>query len=430
MMDIEPRITARMNRARLAVEGRRALRPLAVTALGITLALAGCMFLVSHISKSVYTSHHEVRFMVDDATGIVPGRAEVRVKGIPAGTVTKSEYVGGQAVLTAQIYDKFGDVYRDARAVIRPNTPLQDMFLNVTDRGTRTAGIADATHPLSPGQTDSSVNVADVLQAFSPGTRGNMRRLLTNLGGGLDGRGRRLQQLFVEVAPFVQAATKVTSQLEVRTARTKRFVTNFEALTGELARRDTALRSLTRNGGQTLAELEHDSPDLDATLQELPPTLRAIDSSFTAVREVLPQVDGAVRSLRPVAGELPAGLTALRSLSDAARPAFASLQTPVRRLVPLATSLRPAAASLDTALIALRPQLGAIDHVVKSVSGCTLAGYLFFQNTASVVKMGDTRGAYPRGDAILSLGSLPNGKDANQHPVGGCAPGSPKTNQP
>jgi hypothetical protein len=133
--------------------------------------------------------------------------------------------------------------------------------------------------------------------------------------------------------------------------------------------------------------------------------LTAINSSFAAVRSVLPDVNTAVQRLEPVATALPGALGGLRRLSAAANPAVAALQTPVQRLVPLAESLVPLSANLSTAVGALTPQVGTIDHTTADLVSCKKGVQGFFQWDASMSKFGDVRGPVPRGNVVFGGGS-------------------------
>lgn len=433
MSDIRERLTDRMNRARLEAELRRALRPLVVCGVGALVGLGCWYFIASQVGTyggGESGGVRELRFAVDDATGVVAGRHEVRFKGIPAGTIMGVDLNGGKPILKIELYKKYGQIYRNARATLRPNTALQDIYLDIVDRGTPQAGVARGDEPLAPSHTHTTVNIAEALQTFEPRTRDSLRALLTNLGAGLHDRGGKLRASFVKLVPFVRAAGRISAQLASHGRNTRRLVRNVGTLTAELARRDAQLRKLATAGGATLRSLGDSSPDIERLLAELPPTLSGVDTSFDAVRDVLPPVNRAVVGLRPAAARLPGALTDLRRLSTTARPAVASLRTPVRRLLPLARALRPSALALSRLVKALLPQLGAIDHVTKSIAGCSDALYGFFQWTASVLKLHDARGVTVRGDFAFGVDSSHAAPDPNVFPVTGCAPGIAKRGEP
>lgn len=424
VVDVRDQLSEGLGRERLALELRRSVAPALVTLLGGLLGLAAFGFIVLKTSASSFHAQTELRFAVADATAVVPAsRDEVRFRGIPAGSITKVDTVDHQPVLTIRLRASMGTIYRNARAQLRPNTALQDMYLDIVDRGTPDAGKATAADPLPASRTDSSVNVADVLQTFDPEARTHLATVLRDLGGGVDGRGDELRQAFVEVTPFLRVAGDLSRQLAVRARNTRSLVSDTATLTNALGDRDAQLRRVVEAGGATLNTLAAGSKDLNATLLALPPTLRRLDASFAAVRGVLGDVDGAVRAVQPVADELPTSLPAVRRLADHADPAVRALERPVEALKPLVRDLRPLASDLSVSLAALRPQIADIDHVTKSAAGCTYPLQRFFQWTPSVFKMGDAKGVGPRADVTLAVESSGVARDARLFAGKSCAPG-------
>lgn len=431
MIDVRDHISHRINRARLQLEVKRAIPPLIVILIGGAIGLLAWGYQVNEIGEYVLKDSREVRFELRDATAIVAGGDEVRFKGIPAGRITKLETDSGRPVITASVYREYGPIYRNARATVRPNTALEDMYIDILDRGTKSAGEATKSAPVPASRTDTSEQVEAVLQTFNPPTRARLAALLRDFGGGLRDRGASLRETFVEVVPFLSVATRLTDQLASRSTETKRLVHNFHALTEELGRRDRQLRTLTRAGGATLRPVANVAPALDQTLRELPPTLAGIESSFNTVHGVLPELDRALGDLREVAQRLPEGLRGIRRLSTTARPAVAALQKPVDRLVPLIRQLVPFSDRLSQTLSTLRPQMPAIEHVIDASAHCAYpAAYGFFHHTASLTKFEDARGVFPRGDAVVSIASSNAVADPIQRPLRGCAGGLPKQGAP
>ena len=425
MIEVRERLSERFDRARLALELRRSVRPAAAIAAGGAVALACIGFIISNVARDIYTPTQTVRFEVDTARAVRGGVQDVTFKGIRAGSIANVELAGGHAFVTAKVERKFGPIYRDARATLRPRTVLQDMSLDILSAGTPAAGKAGEDRPVPGSQMQTAVNVADVLQTFSPATRDRLTRLLDELGSGLQDRGDDLRAAFVQVVPFLRATGVLTGELAQRARLTRRLVHASTLLTAELARRESDLRTLVRAGATTLGATAAGSRDLEATLTELPPTLSELDGSFAAVRGVLGDVDRAVADLGPAADRLPPALSSLRSLSTAAAPAVQRLRDPVHRLRPLSDTLVPISRRLGETASALRPQVGDLDHVTRTTTGCLYALERFFQWTPSVFKMGDARGPSPRAYVTTGLGASSLTKDPNVFAGDSCAPGGP-----
>lgn len=423
VLDPRRRSSSGLNRARVRLELRRSAGPAVVVTFFVALGVVLAGYTLSKVNPNALSGTETVRFAVSDVTGVQAGINEVRFKGVPVGTIKAVEVRDGRPVLRAEIRRKYGRIYRDAHAELRPNTALQDMYLDIVDRGHAAAGVADPGRPLAPSQTSAPVNVAEVLDMFGPSQRVRLRTLLDQLGNGMADRGRSLRQIFVTTAPFVDAAGRLARQLAARRPQVRRLVHNTTLLTTELGRREQELRTLMDAGATTLSAVQEGAPDLDATLAELPRVLAAVDSSFAATRAVLPDVDGALRALDPVADELGPSLTALRALGAELRPALRELRLPVTRLTPLAQALRPLSADADRAVRALGPQADTVDKVSRDLAACKKGVQGFFQWNASISKFGDSRGPIPRGNVVIGAQSSSLFNDPNEYAPQACTPG-------
>lgn len=423
MIEIDDHITERVNRARIRLELSRAIRPALVIALCVGIAAALTLYTISQVSPNVLADTYEAKFELADASGVAPGIHEVRFKGIPVGEITDLEIEGDRPVATVEIREEYGAIYRDARAQLRPTTALQDMFLDIVDRGTKAAGRADAGHPIPASRTTTPVKISEVLNVFEPTERRRLRTILDDLGRGMDDGGASLRAIFVEAVPFIDMAGDIARQLAERRPKVARLVRNTALLTGELGGREAELRRLVREGAGALGTLQAGAGDLDATLRQIPPTFTRLDSSLGAVRGVLDEVDTAVGALGPVAEALPTSLTSLREVGGQATPAVRALQPPVRRLVPLARSLVPLSDRLDVALTTLLPQVDTVDKVTRGVAGCKQGIQGFFQWNSSMSKFGDARGPIPRGNVVVGAQSSSVLNDPNEYAPQACTPG-------
>jgi len=420
--DTRDRIHEGFNRARLQIETRRALPSLPPIILGLVVTIVGAALILSQLNPTLFKSTREVKVAIDDAFGILEGVDEVRYRGVPAGTITKIEREDTQLVLRLKLRDDF-PVYKDARAELRPETPLNDMYIDFVDPGTAAAGeLGDATLPES--RVDTSVKINDVLNTLQSNERTRLSQLLDNLGNGLQDQGAGLRAAVEEFTPFIARAGDIADALAARESMTKRLVHNASVLTTDLGTRERELRTLVREGSATLGTLQDSSRDLDQTLAELPATAREIVSSLRAVRGVVDDVDTAVNDLGPVADALPPALRTARRLNSELAPAVRRLQRPVRRLVPLVSALRPVSGDLSRVFAALAPRLPSIDKITKSVTACEDAIIHFFQWNASLSKFGDARAPIPRGN--LAVGVPDSGAPGlkKRDPAENCAGGA------
>ena len=388
-----------INADRFKLEVRRSLRPFLLYVLLAFSGLVAFLVIAHNLTfQRPWTPYRTLRADFSDVKGIVPGKHQVRISGVEAGVVSKSEIVGGHPVLTLKVKKKFGPIYRNARLQIRPVTPLDDLYVNVTDRGTPSAGEATVDHPIAVDRTITPVDISRVLDTFDGDTRKRLTILLAELGRGLKDGGAQLQASFAQLGPFLDVAQRATSELALRRANVRRLVHNFGGLSAALARRDAQLTTLVRQGDAALGELARNDQPLGGTLTGLPPAMAAMRSSFASVRALAGDLDPALQSLRPVAARLPAGLDGLGRFGRDATPALAALRPAVRNLRPLARVLVPTSRALDEAFGSLRPQAPQFDELTKELATCRASAQTFFNNTLQVFKFADANGSFPRAE--------------------------------
>jgi ABC-type transporter Mla subunit MlaD len=406
----------RMSRGNLRLRTRRqlgrSLRSLGILLVTLGVGAACAAYLLGQIDRTVLVGSRTYAFAVGDATAVDPGVDELRFKGIPAGKISGVALRGTEPVITVQLESGFGRIYRNATAELRPNTPLQDMYLDITSPGTPDAGAAGVSDPLPAAQTSTSVNISDVLDVFAAPERTRLSELLAALGNGLSDRGQALREAFVQAVPFIVQAGRFSAQLEHRSRLTEQLVHNLGVLTSTLGQRATGLRTLVADGSRVMATVGGRSVSVARALEQLPGTISTADSALAAVGGVLPAVNGAVRSLYPVADVLPAALRSIRGLSRTARPAVSALRRPVAQLVALARALVPVSSALASSVTTLLPQVPTLNRALADVGGCLPSLYGFFAWNASMAKFGDVRGGAPRGNAVIGAQSAGLGNPA------------------
>lgn len=414
---------------RLRLELRRAAVPLTVVVVGLVAALIGAYSIVSRTNIAANDGERQVlRVSVTDAQGVVPGRNEVRWAGVVVGRVSDVELDGRRAVLTLEVdRDRAGGrrVHRDARLALRPQTLLQDMYVDIERSGTPRAGAATGDDVLDAQRTRTPVAMADVLNVFDEPVAERLQTLLAELSVGLDDGGAQLREGFAAFVPLLESQQRLTEIVARRERTVARLIRTSGLLFDELGRREADITSLVEAGADALGATAARAPELRRTLLELPPTLATLRSSMVGLRTASDRLRPAITALRPVTRELPEGLAAVRELAVTATPALRTARTPVRRLRPLAADLAPVARDLEGAFAGLAPQAPRLDRITAALARCERFVPKFFAWTSSVLKWGaeGTPNASARGDAVITP-SVPTGtKDPALEPVIGCADG-------
>ncbi len=423
--DPRKRLTEGLTATRLKMEARRASGPSAFFVAGLAVALLIAAYLFSNISEIFGKDTYKVRFAVAQDYGVFEGFDDVRFRGVPAGTITKVERRGSRLILVATVRKDRGVVYRDARAQIRPITPLNDVYLDIVDPGTPAAGRADPQRPLDESQTETSVTVPDVLNIFDADVRVSTARMLDDLGNGMKDGGVKLRNAFVALGPFLRQASTLTDQVATRERATKRLIHNAAILTTELGRRETELKRLVETGAATAGTLGEERDGLDRTLTELGPTVTELRASLAAVRGVVGDVDTGVRSLYPVADKLDGALGSVRDLNSTLAPAVAGLRRPVRTLVPWVKQLDQVTDRLRPTARALRPQAPTLNRLTQGLVDCEKGIIGFFQWNTSLSKFGDQNAPIPRGNLAFGVPAAGAPGEPLRQPIQACTPGLP-----
>jgi ABC-type transporter Mla subunit MlaD len=379
---------------RTRLEIRRAFVPfLLFVLLVVAGVLTGANTIRNLAGDKPWKSYVKYRVAFENVEGVVPGRHELRIAGVKAGSITDSKLVDGQPVMTVNVEKKYAPLYRDAHVRIRPVTPLEDMYVDIESRGHPRAGeLRSGEHGdiLPVTQTQSMVEIGRVLDVLDEDARARLAALLTQLGKGLKDNGAQLRAAFAEIAPFLTTAERMGRALTERRENLARLVHNFGGITQVLARRDKQLAQFVTSGEGVLSELAQNDRPLSATLSELPPTLASMRSAFARLRATEAELDPALRALRPAAAAMPRGLNALNRFAKDATPSLNALRPAVRSLRPLARTLRPTSRSLAGAFTELQPETPQIDRITKLAVPCLNTTSLFLSRLMSIVKFGDT----------------------------------------
>lgn len=422
-LDPRNRIAEGVTRARLQTEAKRAAKPMTVFIFALVIGVGVAGYLARHISPIFGHQTYEVKFAVNEDFGVFAGFDGVRFRGVPVGTISKVERTDGHLILVAKIRKGKGVVYRNAKAQIRPITPLNNVYLDVVDPGTPSAGKADPNRPLPESQTATSVTVPDVLNLFDADVRQSTSKLLDQLGNGMADGGLKLRRALVALGPFLGQAGDLTRQIAARQDATKRLVHNTAVLTTELGRRDVELKRLATTGAATVGTLQQGSGDLDSTLAQLGPTFSELQASLASVRGVVDDVDTGLTSLNPVADRLPGALASVRSLNKTLSPAIAALRRPVQGLTPFVAQLNRVANRLSPIATALRPQTPTLGRLTQRLVSCEKGIIGFFQWNTSLTKFGDKNGPIPRGNLAFGIPSSGLPGEPLRQPEKACTPG-------
>jgi virulence factor Mce-like protein len=413
----------RLDRERLMLEIKRSSGAMVALLALIVVALASIAIILANIGITLpWQSTYTREVAVDNAHGVTAGDT-VRLAGVPIGRITQIKLIAGRSVLKISMQPKYGPLYQNAQLDLRPETPLDDMYLDILSRGSKSAGALGQDQILPAQRTEVPVDISNVLDVFNTDTRSRVKQTIDSLGQALGSQGgAEFEQALVELAPFLAAAKQLTYQTSIRQTETSQLIHNFQLITTALSARNTQVRQLVANGASTLSELGNNASSVQAVINQLPRTMSQLESTFTTLRSTENHLDPALTAMEPVAQALPTALTDLTHFSKSAEPAFAKLNQPLPVLNDLMRQLSPTAAGLNQTFHSLSDAPSQLNDITNLVVPCEPALADFFQNTLSVGAFSSNLSVILRGETVVGADSA-GGAVKDLVAPQSCAPG-------
>jgi phospholipid/cholesterol/gamma-HCH transport system substrate-binding protein len=359
-----------------------------------------------------------IKVELENAQAVAPGQGQsARVAGVEVGEIGDVTLEDGAAVVDVQVDAQYENlIRRDATALLRPKTPIKDMFLEI-DPGN--GPVLPDGGTIGSSNTAPDVDPDEIFAALDADTRPYLKTLISGAGKGLRGHGEDLRATLRRLEPLHRDLARVTRATASRRRALKRLVHNYGLLVAELGRRPSDLRRLVSSSRSVFAALAGEDQNISTAVARLPGALR---ESARTLREV----EGFASELRPTLESLRAPIRKLDASNRAVRP-FLRDTTPVLRteIRPFVRAARPftrdlSAAASDAARAApdLNKSLGELNRFVnigafnpdgaEGLAGMSIPeqrareeGYLYWlawtaQNGVSLFNTADAQGPWRR----------------------------------
>src|SRR3954451_20041252 len=288
----------------------------------------------------------------------------VRIGGVNVGKVTKIEPLrkGDQGVrVTMRIDDVGKPIHKDATIRIRPRIFLEGNFFVDIQPGTPSAPALGDGDVISSAQTSTPVQLDQILTALQSDTRHDLQLVLQQLGVALSGPGARGFNKSIQYWKDAYEGSAVVNDatLGIQPHDLSNYIKTAGTTAGALNRDPEALKGLITDFNTTAAAFAVEQNNLEATVAELPRTLRAaqpalreLNNSFPPVRRLVVDLRPAVRSSLPAINasmpfirqaRLLVRPSELRGLTADLRPLVPNLARLNKNLVPLYEKVRSTA---------------------------------------------------------------------------------------
>lgn len=365
---------------------------IAIVAL-VVVALAIVIFILKHqpaftLGKSYYT----VKAEFQTAAAVTAGQGQtVDIAGVEVGQVGAVHLHNGRAVVTMNIFKQYQPIYRDATVLLRPRTPLKDMYLAL-DPGTPQAGAIPNGGTLGLANTMPDVNTDQILGSLDADTRDYLLLLLSGGAQAFQDPGTQgaapspgavadLRGTFKRFAPLNRDTQTFTKLLAERQQNISRSIHNLQLVTNSLGAVGGQLTSLINSSNTNFSAISSQDANLQQALTLLPGTLSQASHTLGKVQSFSDQSATTLHALLPFARAFGPALQASRPLFHDTTPVIRDQLRPFATAVqPLAAVLRPASAELKRATPPLVRTFGVLNALFNTLAYQPNGkqGYLFW----------------------------------------------------
>lgn len=393
--------------ARLRTEPDLKRNTIAVATLVVLALVAGGGILANQRFSPPWADHYELVAEFEAVPGISPGNGqEVRMAGIIVGQITEVE-VGpeGRARVVMELEPE-QKVYRNARLVLRPKSPLNEMYVTI-DPGGPPAEVVPSGGVLPVTNTQRPVQVDEVLGHLDDNARAALTSLLRESDAALASAPRSLAPGLDAADGVLADLRPVVETLDSRRAKLRRLVTALGQISSAVGEHDERLVNLAGSLDVTLAAVADNQDALAPALRDLPALTRTLKSSTRAVHRLSEQLEPTLKDVHRATDTLPRALAKVSATSR-------DLRTTVELARPVAEKARPVVNDLRPFVFQLTQALPVVERTTQRLDPVTAAfvKYLpdlgaFLVQTRSFTSIHDANGGIIRGMIEVTPTSFP-----------------------
>jgi phospholipid/cholesterol/gamma-HCH transport system substrate-binding protein len=398
----------------------------AIIALLIGAIAVGGYILLHQPAFTLFKSYYTVKAQFSTGAAVTAGQGQtVDIAGVEVGQIGGISLQDGHAVVTMNIYKKYAPIYNNATVLLRPRTPLQDMYLAL-DPGTKSAGAVPAGGTLGVASTQPDINTDQILDSLDADTR---NYLLVLLAGGAQlfrnpndpeagisaDAVNSLRGTFKRFAPLNRDTRTLTSLLSQRSYEISHAINGLQKVTRALGGVDGQLTSLIKSSNTNFQAISSQDAALESGLSLLPGTLQETSTTLTKVTAFSNASATALHGLLPFAHAFAPALAAARPLfndttsviKNQLRPFAVGVQPVARVLAPATADLAVATPKLADSIAVLNDLFNTLAYQPKGSE----QGYLFWGSwlshiAASLADQQDAQGPIVRGIFMASCSEL------------------------
>lgn len=387
-------------------------------------------------------SYYTVKAQFATGAAVTAGQGQaITIAGVQVGQVGGVTLQNGRAVVTMNIYKKYAPIYNNATVLLRPRTPLKDMYLSL-DPGTRGAGAIPVGGTIGPANTEPDVDVSEILSSLDADTRNYLILLLEGGAGIFHDPGTSqtsgtpspaavaaLGGVFKRFEPLDRDTESFASLLAQRQKNIRLSIHNLNLVANALGGVDTNLASLIRTSDTNFTAISSEDAQLEQTLSLFPSTLQQTTQTFNKVRAFSAVSATTLHELLPFARNLGPALRASRPLFRDTTPVIKNELRPFSVAVqPVARTLAAGSTTLKRAIPDLAHSIGTLNVLFNTLAFQPKGGqgYLFWGSwlahlADSLTSAQDANGAVVQGlftGTCIELNFFENTLAPSSQPLG------------
>ncbi|MBW0113742.1 MlaD family protein [Pseudonocardia abyssalis] len=376
-----------------------------------------------------WEQHFEFTATFDQAPAISPGNGqEVRIAGVKVGEIRSASVTdNGDAALNLTLDPEYR-VYENARLVLRPKSPLNEMYIELSPGGPPARELAEGD-VLPASASVRPVQVDEVFGHLDANVQSALTTLLAESDAALANAPQALPAGLQAADGLVQRMEPVNVALQTRRDALERLMTALAQIAEAAGENDERLARLAASMQATLRVTGERSGDIDAVLTELPGLSDQLRAATGGVLELSEQLDPTLDNLREASDSLPDSLSRVTGVVDRAGEIVDTARPVLENARPVVDDLRPIVGDLNAALPDLKASTERLEYLTAYSLPYLVDLQAFVFNTTSAYSLRDSNGGILRGmqqyspESLTGLtGLLENRPELFEPPGGAGAP--------
>jgi phospholipid/cholesterol/gamma-HCH transport system substrate-binding protein len=381
-----------------------------VTAALVVLALVAGVIILSQQRFIPPWQHRYVIYATFQASpGVSPGQGqEVRIAGVQVGQIVAADVNdSGLARLELSLNGEYENkVYDNAHAILRPKSPLNEMYVILDPGGPPGKALASGD-TLPVGNTERPIQFDELLGNLDDNARTMLTSLLAESDVALVNAQKTLPAGLDAVRTVGNDLRPVSEQLAIRKEKLRTLITALGEIAQGVGHDDKRLRELGDGLQSTLGVLASNNKDLQSALNQLPDVLAQLRNATDSVQGLADELDPALHNLANASDQFPDALKALQNTSDRLDTVVDAAKGFVKEGVPAVDDLRPFMSDAKKGTGPLHDATKELDPITDASLPYLKDLGAFIVQTRSIVSLTDANTGILRGTLSYSGQSAP-----------------------